>query len=340
MAQKSLPMSAPVLLLSELEEGQEADFFALLSEKQEMKTRDGKPYHRVTFRDARRDVGFPIWSDSPHAEACRTEWVPGSFYKMRAVLRQTSYGPQLEIKKIRPVEDADKKDGFDPLMCQPTSRFDPVEMFAELMNLVESRIENKPLRKLVADIFEQNREQLLLWPAAKRNHHAFVSGFLEHTLNVTRTCCHLADKYADLYSNLNPTINKDVIVAGAALHDIGKLRELETCAGGTEYTTAGHLIGHVLQGRDIIRETAAGRKIDADLLLRLEHVIVAHQRLPEWGSPKPPMTPEALIVHHADDLDAKMQMMVDVLQDEAGNGPMTTKRNAMAQPFYRGTPTA
>jgi 3'-5' exoribonuclease len=329
-------MSAPVLALCELVEGQEADFFAFLSEKQELKTRDGKPYHRVTFRDAHREVGFPIWSDSPLAESCRADWAPGNFYKMRATLRQTTYGPQLEIKKIRLVEDADKKDGFDPLMCQPTSRFDPVEMFAELINLVESKIENKPLRKLVADILEQNREQILLWPAAKRNHHAFVSGFLEHVLNVTRTCCYLADKYADLYSDLEPPLNKDVAIAGAALHDIGKLRELETSPGGTEYSVPGCLIGHVLQGRDIVREAAAGKKIDPDLLLRLEHVIVAHQRLPEWGSPKPPMTPEALIVHHADDLDAKMQMMVGCLQDDTLNGPMTSKKNALNQQFYRG----
>src|SRR5262245_36900918 len=191
MGQKTLPMSAPIVPLYELAEGQEADFFALLAEKQELKTRDGKPYYRVTFRDSRREVAFPIWSDAPLAEACRNEWTPGGFYKMRAMLRQTTYGPQLEIKKIRPVEDGDKNDGFDPMMCQPSSRFDAVEMFAELMNIVESRIENKPLRKLVADIFEQNREQLLHWPAAKRNHHAYVSGFLEHTLNVTRTCCHL-----------------------------------------------------------------------------------------------------------------------------------------------------
>ncbi len=276
-------MPAPILPLCELTEGQEADFFALLSEKQELKTRDGKPYHRVTFRDARREVGFPIWSDSPLAESCRKEWAPGSFYKMRAVLRQTNYGPQLDIKKIRLVEDADCKDGFDPLMCQPTSRFDPVEMFAELMNVIESRIEDVPLRKLVADILEQNRERLLLLPAAKRNHHAFVSGYLEHVLNVTRTCCHFADKYAELYDDLQPPLNKDVIVAGAALHDIGKLRELEAGPSGAEYTPAGCLIGHVLQGRDIVREAAVGREIDPDLMLRLEHVIISHQRLPEWG---------------------------------------------------------
>src|SRR3954469_11170803 len=91
---------AKIALLCELAEGQEADFFALLSEKQELKTRDGKPYHRVTFRDAKRDVSFPIWSDSPLGDSCRDEWSAGSFFKMRALFRQTTYGPQLDIKKI------------------------------------------------------------------------------------------------------------------------------------------------------------------------------------------------------------------------------------------------
>src|SRR3954471_15378882 len=158
MAQKSLPLPVITSALFELIDGQEGEFFALLSEKQELKTRDGKPYYRVTFRDARRDVSFPIWSDAPLAETCRVHWNPGQFYKLRATLRQSNYGPQLEIKKIRPVEDGDRKDGFDPSMCQPASRFDPVEMFAELMNLVDSRVKNKALRKLVTDILEQHRE--------------------------------------------------------------------------------------------------------------------------------------------------------------------------------------
>ncbi|HEY3391643.1 MAG TPA: HD domain-containing protein [Lacipirellulaceae bacterium] len=322
--------------LAELCEGQEADFFALLSDKQELKTRDGKPYYRVTFRDARREVGFPIWSDSSLAEVCRSQWTCGQFYKMRAVLRQSNYGLQLEIKKIRQVENGDEKDGFDPLMCQPVSRFDPVEMFAEMMNIVESRIADKALRKLVSDILEQNREQLLQLPAAKKNHHACVSGYLEHVLNVVRTCCHLADKYGELYDNLDPPLNKDVIIAGAVLHDIGKLRELAVGPSGADYTAEGCLIGHVLQGRDIVREAAIGRKIDPETLLRLEHVIVSHQRLPEWGAPKPPMTPEALIVHYADDLDAKLYMMVCALKEDESEGFLTSKRNNLYQHIFRG----
>ena len=107
-------------------------------------------------------------------------------------------------------------------------------------------------------------------------------------------------------------------------------------AAGADYTAEGCLIGHVLQGRDIVREAAAGRKIDPETLLRLEHVIVSHQRLPEWGAPKPPMTPEALIVHYADDLDAKLHMMVCALKDDTSDGPVTTKRNVLMQQVYRG----
>ena len=86
----------------------------------------------------------------------------------------------------------------------------------------------------------------------------------------------------------------------------------------------------------MVREAAAGRAIDPELLLRLEHVIVSHQRLPEWGSPKPPMTPEALIVHYADDLDAKYQMMVAILREDTNPGPVTSKKNALYQKVYRG----
>jgi 3'-5' exoribonuclease len=329
-------MPAAVVALSELPEGQEADFFAVLSEKQELTTRDGKPYFRVSFRDARREVGLPIWADSPYAVTCRNEWAVGEFYKLRAKVLQTNFGPQLEIRRIRPVAESDANDGFDPRMCLPVSKFDPEQMIAELLATAKEQIQDEPLRRLVLDIYETNRAELLMLPAARRNHHACAGGFLEHTLNVTRTCVHLADKYCDLYPEMQPPLDKDLVIAGGMLHDIGKLRELRMSAVGTEYSAAGELVGHVLQGRDIVREMAAGREIDPEKLLRLEHVIVAHQRLPEWGAPKPPMTPEALIVHHADDLDAKLNMIVHVLEDEQGDGPVTSRRNPMSQAIYRG----
>jgi 3'-5' exoribonuclease len=329
-------MSGQIVPLAELAEGQEADFFALLSDKQELATRDGKPYYRVAFRDAKREVGFPIWSDSPLAADCRERWKTGQFYKLRAVLRRSNFGLQLEIRKIRPVEEGDSEAGFDPRMCLPTSRFDPHAMLAELQTTAKERIADAALRQLVLDILDAHAEPLLGLPAAKRHHHAFLGGWLEHVLNVTRTCSFLADQYAKLYADMVPPLDTDVVIAAAELHDIGKLRELAVGPGGAEYTAAGSLIGHVLQGRDIVREMAAGREVDPEKLLRLEHAIIAHQRLPEWGAPKPPMTPEALIVHYADDLDAKLQMMVTALNDDTTEGPVTSRRNILAQQVYRG----
>lgn len=325
-----------IVALSEMNNGQEADLFVLMTSKEELTTRDGKPYYKVGFRDHAREVNFPIWHDSPWGADCRDAWQPGSFYKLRAVYRETNFGPQLELRKIREVTSADEADGFSPGMCLAQSRFDAKAMFEELLATARERIDDEPLRTLVVDLLKQNRAALLTLPAATHNHHAFVGGWLEHVLSVTRTSVYLADKYDDYYPEMRPRLNKGLVVAGAILHDIGKLREIEEQPQGAQYTAAGNLIGHILQGRDIVREAAAGRDIDAELLLRLEHIIVAHQRLPEWGSPKPPMTPEALLVHYADDIDAKYQMMAGILRDDTNPGPVTSKKNVLFQKIYRG----
>jgi 3'-5' exoribonuclease len=332
-------VAEPVIVaMADLASGEEGDFFVLLAEKQTLLTKDGKPYYRVTFRDARRDCSFPIWGDAPLADACRDQWTVGEFYKLRALYRETNYGPQLDIRKIRAVEPADEADGFSPQMCQPSSRFDPVEMFNDLVALAKEGIDEGPLRTLTVGLLEEHREMLLTWPAAQRNHHAFAGGYLEHVRNVSRHAYYLAQRYAELYPDMTPPLRVDIAVAGAILHDIGKVRELRVTASGGEYTASGTLIGHILQGRDIVREAAVklDEPLDGETLLRLEHVIVSHQRLPEWGSPKPPMTPEALIVHFADDCDAKYQMMLTILGDDPSEGPVTGRRNVLGQPIYRG----
>lgn len=330
------PASVP---LAELTHGQESDFFALLTAKEELTTKDGKPYFRVGFRDAGREVNFPIWSDTPWATACREQWQVGDFFKVRAQYRETNFGPQLEIRKIRHVNDDDQAEGFDPSMCLPASRFDPEQMFDELVGLVEESIDEADVAEFVLALLNKHREELLTMPAAKYNHHAHVGGYLEHVLSVSRTCQYLANKYDEMYPDMQPPLRKSLVVAGGILHDIGKLRELEVKPTGAEYTAAGSLIGHILQGRDILREAAAEHPLDEETLLRLEHIIVSHQRLPEWGSPKPPMTPEALLVHYADDCDAKFQMMLLALADDATEGPLTSSRNPMHQRIYRGGET-
>ncbi|HYO23649.1 MAG TPA: HD domain-containing protein [Lacipirellulaceae bacterium] len=328
--------SPKLLRLCELTSGQEADFFALLAAKETLTTKDGKPYFRVTFRDAAREVSFPIWSDAPLAIPCRDDWTAGAFYKLRASYRDTTFGPQLEIRRIRAVTEADAKDGFDPAMCMARSRREPAELFAELRELVEEHIVDVQLSAVVASLLDDNREQLLQLPAATHNHHAYAGGFLEHVLSVAQTCVYLAQKYQHVCPELKPPLDADLVVAGGVLHDIGKLRELQLTPTGAEYSESGALIGHILQGRDMLREAAARLQFTGERLLRLEHIIVAHQRLAEWGSPKPPMTPEALLVHYADDMDAKLQMMMGAIVGDATVGPLTTSRNALKQKFYRG----
>jgi 3'-5' exoribonuclease len=330
----------PIVTLSEISPGQEADLFLLMTVKEELKTKAGKPYFRVGFRDAAREVSFPIWGDSPWAADCRDRWNPGVFYKLRAVYRETDFGPQLEIRKIREVVDADTADGFDPTLCLARSRFDPQQMFDELLTIARQSIANATVRQLVESLLTANHDAMLTHPAARRNHHAYVGGLLEHSLSVARTCVYLAGKYAEYYPEMKPPLDKDLVVAGGILHDIGKLREMQQRPEGATHTAAGSLIGHILIGRDMVREAAAaipsGAKLDADTLLRLEHLMITHQGRPEWGSPKPPMTPEAMLVHSADDLDAKYAMMVGVLRDDTNPGPVTSKKNILMQHVYRG----
>jgi 3'-5' exoribonuclease len=327
----------PIVALSEMVSGQEADLFALLTAKEQLTTREGKPYFKVTFRDASREVSFPVWDNAPLAAECRDSWTPGVFYKLRATYRETNYGPQLEIRRIREVTEADAADGFDPAMCLPCSRFDPVAMFAELLRVAEEEIPSEDLRRLVVSILESNRERLLVSAAARHHHHAYVGGLLEHTLSVARNAVFLAAKYAEYYPDMRPPLDRGLVVAGAILHDIGKVQELRQEPTGTVYTPRGELIGHMPLGRDIVRQAAAEIDLKADALLRLEHLILSHQRLPEWGSPKPPMTPEALLVHYADDVDAKYHMIYRILRDDANPGPLTSNKNVLRQKVYRGT---
>jgi 3'-5' exoribonuclease len=327
----------PIVLLSDMEADQEADLFVLLSGKEELLTREGKRYFRVTFRDALREVSFPIWDNSPLAADCRQRWTPGAFYKVRAAYRETNYGPQLDIRKIREVTEADAADGFDPGMCLARSRFPPEGMFEELSQIARTKIAAGPLRRTVELLLAEHREKLLAYPAARRHHHAFVAGLLEHVLSVTRTCVWLAEKYAAKYPDMKPPLDQGLVVAGAILHDIGKLQELQQEPTDTLYTAPGALLGHLLLGRDMVRQAAAKSGLDSDSQLRLEHVVIAHQRLPEWGSPKPPMTPEALIIHYADDLDAKYDMIYTILRDDKTPGPLTTEKNLLRHRIYRGT---
>ncbi len=322
--------------LNQLQPGQQGVFFALLSGKELLTTRDGRPYYRVSFRDRLREVSFPVWNDSPWFAPCRDQWRPGQCYKLLATYRETEFGPQLDLHNIRPVVAEDRQAGFDPGRLVPVASRPGEEMYGELVDLIQRELTHPQLKQLVLWLLERHREQLLFWPGASRVHHAYIGGWLEHVLSVAENALFLADKYARLHAGRQPAINRDLVLAGAVLHDIGKLRELAANWAGAEYTASGHLIGHVLQGRDMVREAAAQVPLEPELLLQLEHIIVSHQRLPEWGAPKPPMTLEALLVHHADEIDARVAIYYDILNQDTSDSLVTGAKNILGQRLYKG----
>lgn len=327
---------AGVVRLSDMVPGDAGECFVLLAGKERRATRDGKPYYRLTFRDSGRNVTTMIWNDSAFFDDCEAKWKKGTFLRVQGRYSDTKYGPQLDLDEARLVTDADARQGFDSNAFYVSTRFNPEAMFAALVRLAEEQIADACLRKLVVELLTDNEDELLRLPAASRNHHAYSGGFLEHVLSVTRTAVFLAEKYDDYYPQLG--LSKDLVVAGAILHDIGKLQELDASPEGATYTPAGRLIGHILLGRDLVRAKAAEIEgLDAEVLLRLEHQIVSHQSLPEWGSPIPPSTPEALLVHYADDIDAKFHIMATaLLAPSADDEPFTSRDNALRRHLFRG----
>jgi 3'-5' exoribonuclease len=328
----------PLLRLCELTPGQTADFFALLADKVKGATRDGKPFYTCRFRDARRTVTLMVWADSPAYEACEREWEAGSFYKLRARYGDHErYGQQIELEIIRPTNDKDKEDGFDETQLVESSRFDRTQMFAELKDLATKHIADDPLQRLVLKLLDDHSTALMQLPATRDKYYPFVGGLLEHTLSVTRSCLQLVDGYSAHYTELTPPLNRNLVVAAAILHEIGRVREFVSEAAPPAYTVPGRLVGHLILGRDLVREAARDiADLNPDLLQMLEHIVLSHLALPEWGSPRLPLVPECLIVHHADDLDAKLEMYARCLSRDQAAGPFTDRDPVLNRQLYKG----
>lgn len=331
-------MEPNIVKLSEMTAGQSADTFALLGAKEQARTRDDKPYYRVTFKDAKRSAVSMIWADHALFSECELNWKPGTFFKIRCRYQENSFGSQIEIDRLRPVTDADRQQGFSPDDFFAKTRFNREEMFAELVSLAQTHITELPLQRLVVELLMDNAEQVQRHSAAAQNHHAFIGGYLEHTLSVVRTAVFLADKYCAYYTEMQPPLSKSLIVAGAVLHDIGKLYELALKPDGWQFTAQGRLIGHILIGRDMVRAKAATiPDLSTNTALHLEHIILSHQNLPEWGSPVAPHTPEALLVHFADDIDAKFhQVAVHYEARWPADAEFTNRNNVLKRSFFLG----
>lgn len=330
--------ATPLLKLHELKPGQHAEFFAFLSERSQQVTRDGKPYFACRFRDNRRTVACMVWDDAGWFDKCAGEWEQGRFYRLKAKYSEPPrYGPQIEIEEIRLVNDADRGQGFDPSDLVDGTRHNVEAMFAELQALAAAHIVDEPLRRLVLAILDRHAEQLKRCPATVRHFFPFPGGLLEHTLSVTKSCVFLAEKYAAYYTELQPPINKDLVVAGAILHDIGRVVEFGTDPVNVQPTVAGRFFGHLILGRDVVRDMARELgDVNPELVAMLEHIVLTHLSIPEWGSPRLPLVPECLIIHHADDMDAKIEMYARCLSKDTTPGPFTERDPVLNRHLYKG----
>jgi len=323
-----------IVPLHELEPNQEADVFALLAEKEFTKTKEGKPYLWVTFRDAKKAFKFPVWSDTAIYKDIKAI-KQGTCCKLRAVHRVTSFGPQLEIHKIRITEEADEHDGFNPVLLRPASPIPVEKMFDELHALVKQHLGKSKLHQLVLNVLKEHRETLLLRVASRQHHHSYIGGLLEHTLSVARIAVAIVDHYHKMYPSSEKQISRPLVVAGAILHDIGKIREYEPEIGSLQHSVAGELIGHAILGRDIVREAARGLELEPAEQAHLEHIIVSHQRFADWGAAKPPMSLEAMIVHHADSCDALAGCLWNAFSLDQTEHRLTSKKNVLGYPLLK-----
>jgi 3'-5' exoribonuclease len=331
----------PVVPLHQLVPKQAADFFALLVEKKQANTREGKPFFTLKFRDAKRTVGAAVWHDSQLFGVCHDDWQIGQYFKIRGFyVEDERYGPKIDIQNIRLVSDEDRDEGFKEADFIECSRFDPAAMFVELRALAEVEIKDEHLKALTLALLDEHSPRLLSLPATANRFFPFPGGWLEHTLSVAKTCIVLAEKYIAHYAELQPPLNRDAVIAGSILHDLGRVAEYQPPAiPGTapEQTVPGRLFGHLSLGRDLVRKAAmAFPELNPELQLLVEHIVYSHLSLPAWGSPQLPAVPEVLIVHHADDLDAKMEMFVRCLSNDTSEGSWTDTDPVLKKPLWKG----
>lgn len=272
--------------------------FALLTKKEARQDRNGKSYLDLEMADATGSIVAKVWADSP---ALNSQFEAHHFVAFRGAVKNYREQLQLSVDECREVIPDDRRYGFDETLLIPSTREDIDDLWRRLNLLLETKVERPVLRRLAAETLAVHGAALREHPAAKSMHHAYRGGLLEHVVSMAE----LADRVCDHYRDLD----RDLILVGVLFHDIGKLVELGAMPAN-DYTLAGRLVGHVVIGRDLLRErTAAIPDFPPDLELLLEHMVLSHQGKKEYSSPVEPMTPEALALHFIDDLDSKINQL-------------------------------
>ncbi len=290
----------------------------LLSSKETRQTRQGKPFFKLRVSDRTGTVDCTVWEVDSVAPGVKA----GELVAICARVTEYQGKAQLEATSVvaAPPGVAEPQD-FLP------STYRDVEELKGFLHFHIGSVYDRDYAALLELIFgdEAFLETFATAPAAKVNHHAYLGGLLEHTVAVAEMCDFVAQQYG--------RVDRDLLLTAALLHDVGKTRELafETAI---DYTDAGKFLGHVIQGVIFVSERA-GRlpSFPETKLQQLLHCVVSHHGELEWGSPKRPKTIEALILHHVDNLDAKVKGFLEIVEGSR-DAPWTDLRNLFRRPLH------
>lgn len=307
------------LLAADLRAGMQVDEVYLVLSKEVRTTKSGKPFLKLRVGDRSGGVDCMVWEA---AERLSEGFRQGDVVRVRA--RASEYGGkvQLEATDLRPAE----AENVDPQAFLPATFRDVEELKGFLQYHVES-VYDRDLRALLDSFFGDPDflDRFARAPAAKSFHHAYLGGLLEHTVSVADLADHVCQQYG--------RINRDLLITAALLHDVGKVDEL-TYDRAIDYSDAGRFLGHVILGVNLVTDRAARLPgLSQDKLQLLLHAIVSHHGELEWGSPKRPKTLEALIIHHLDNLDAKVKGFLEIVEGSR-DADWTDLRNLFRRPLH------
>lgn len=289
------------------EPGDQVEGYALVTRKERRRDRLDQEYLDLELADSSGSIVAKAWPDSPPLSS---DFSAHDFVHLQGSVKDYRGQLQVTVKTCRRIAEADRDAGFDEARLVPTVSGGIEPLAAALAAIYPGEIERSELRRLVDVVLAEHGDRLREHPAAKRIHHAYRGGLLEHTVSMARLAIGVGDHY--------PDVDRDLLLVGVLLHDLGKLRELGAMPVN-EYTLEGRLVGHLAIGRDLLREACA--RIDGfpdELRIELEHLVLSHHGHREFGSPVEPATPEAIVLHHLDSLDSQLAQ-VDKVRS-AGDG--------------------
>jgi 3'-5' exoribonuclease len=327
-----VPYSLLHVPISDLREGTRVGQCFLVKKKAQRSTRTGDPYLELILADRSGTLPARAWAEASQRYA--SEFDEGDFVSVQARVETYRNALQLIVESIRrltPEErDGGKLPGFDPALLVPTSERNLDEMWASLLALAAT-IEPEPLRLLTTRLLTRTAKEFRELPAAVSNHHAYIGGLLEHTLEVAEGVARFAEDQAGL------RLHRGLAVAGAILHDIGKLEEFENPIA-PRYGFAGQLIGHLLLGRDMVRDEAKALTwADPRMPVLLEHILISHHGELEYAAAMVPKSAEAVAVYHFDNLSAKLNMIKTHIATDGEDGDFTDWERNMDRRFFKGS---